>query len=60
MILAVMGCAGNVRRRACFGLVKPAPVIAVIMGFVLYRVLANGGLQPPVAEMPGAAQAAKA
>ena len=34
-----------------FGFITPAPVIAFIIGFVLYYVLAKAGLEPPVVEM---------
>jgi cytosine permease len=37
-----------------FGFIMPAPVIAFIIGFVLYIILAKAGLEPPVVEMPGA------
>jgi cytosine permease len=40
---------------ARFSFITPAPVIAFIIGFVLYWVLAKAGLQPPVVEMAGAA-----
>jgi cytosine permease len=43
-----------------FSFIRPAPVIAFIIGFVLYWVLAKAGMQPPAVEMPGAGQAAKA
>ena len=35
-----------------FSFITPAPVIAFVIGFVLYAVLAKAGLQPPVVEMP--------
>ncbi len=38
-----------------FAFITPAPVIAFVIGFVLYWVLAKAGLQPPVVEMPGGA-----
>jgi cytosine permease len=38
-----------------FSFITPAPVIAFIIGFVLYAVLAKAGLEPPVVEMPGGA-----
>jgi cytosine permease len=34
-----------------FSFITPAPVIAFVIGFVLYYVLAKAGLQPPVVEM---------
>jgi len=34
-----------------FGVISPAPVIAFVIGFVLYAVLAKAGLQPPTVEM---------
>ena len=34
-----------------FAFITPAPVIAFIIGFVLYYVLAKAGLEPPVVEM---------
>jgi cytosine permease len=34
-----------------FGFITPAPVIAFVIGFVLYAVLAKLGLQPPTVEM---------
>jgi cytosine permease len=40
--------------------ITPAPVIAFIIGFVLYYVLAKAGLEPPVVEMTGAAAPAPA
>jgi len=38
-----------------FGFISPAPVIAFVIGFVLYYALAKAGLEPPVVEMAGAA-----
>jgi len=38
-----------------FSFITPAPVIAFVIGFVLYIVLAKAGLEPPAIEMPGAA-----
>jgi cytosine permease len=38
-----------------FSFITPAPVIAFVIGFVLYAVLAKAGLEPPAVEMPGAA-----
>jgi cytosine permease len=37
-----------------FAFITPAPVIAFVIGFVLYAVLAKAGLEPPTVEMPGA------
>jgi len=37
-----------------FGFISPAPVIAFVIGFVLYAVLAKAGLEPEVAELPSA------
>jgi len=37
-----------------FGSIRPAPVIAFIIGFVLYAILAKAGLEPPVVEMSAA------
>jgi cytosine permease len=37
-----------------FSFISPAPVIAFVIGFVLYAVLAKAGLQPPVVEMAAA------
>lgn len=36
---------------AKFGYINPAPVIAFVIGFVLYAVLAKAGLEPPAVEM---------
>ncbi|MBN1359838.1 MAG: hypothetical protein JW993_04565 [Sedimentisphaerales bacterium] len=38
-----------------FAFITPAPVIAFVIGFVLYWVLAKAGLEPPVVAMAGAA-----
>lgn len=38
-----------------FSFITPAPVIAFVIGFVLYAVLAKAGLQPEVVEMTAAA-----
>ncbi len=38
-----------------FAFITPAPVIAFVIGFVLYWVLAKAGLEPPAIEMPGGA-----
>jgi cytosine permease len=38
-----------------FGFITPAPVIAFIIGFALYYILAKAGLEPPVVEMSAAA-----
>jgi cytosine permease len=40
-----------------FSFITPAPVIAFVIGFVLYVVLAKAGLQPEVVEMTAAAEA---
>lgn len=40
-----------------FAFIAPAPVIAFIIGFVLYWVLAKAGLEPPVVELATAAPA---
>ncbi len=40
---------------AKFAFITPAPVIAFVIGFVLYWVLAKAGLEPPAVEMPGGA-----
>ena len=37
-----------------FGFIMPAPVIAFVIGFVLYIILVKAGLQPPVVEMAAA------
>jgi cytosine permease len=37
-----------------FSFITPAPVIAFVIGFVLYYILAKAGLQPPVVEMAAA------
>jgi len=37
-----------------FGFINPAPVIAFVIGFVLYAVLAKAGLEPPTVEMTAA------
>jgi cytosine permease len=34
-----------------FGYINPAPVIAFVIGFMLYAILAKAGLQPPVVQM---------
>jgi len=39
---------------ATFGFITPAPVIAFVIGFVLYYVLAKAGLEPPVVELTAA------
>jgi cytosine permease len=36
-----------------FSFINPAPVIAFVIGFVLYAVLAKAGMQPPVVPMEG-------
>ena len=37
-----------------FSFITPAPVIAFVIGFVLYYVLAKAGLEPPVVELTAA------
>ena len=37
-----------------FKFITPAPVIAFVIGFVLYAILAKAGLEPPVVEMAAA------
>jgi len=37
-----------------FDFIRPAPVIAFVIGFVLYIILAKAGLEPPVVEMAAA------
>lgn len=44
---------------ARFGFITPAPVIAFIIGFVLYYVLAKAGLEPPVVELAAAPEKPK-
>jgi len=39
-----------------FSFITPAPVIAFVIGFVLYAVLAKAGLEPAAVEM-GASEA---
>jgi len=34
-----------------FSFIRPAPVIAFVIGFVLYVILAKAGLEPPIVEM---------
>jgi len=41
-----------------FGFISPAPVIAFVIGFVLYAILAKAGLEPEVVEMGAAEPAA--
>ncbi len=36
---------------AKFGWITPAPVIAFIIGFILYALLAKAGLQPPAIQL---------
>ena len=43
-----------------FSFITPAPVIAFVIGFVLYYILAKAGLEPPVVEMSAAAPAESA
>ncbi|MHC4175309.1 MAG: hypothetical protein ACYST5_20550, partial [Planctomycetota bacterium] len=44
-----------------FSFITPAPVIAFVIGFVLYVILAKAGLEPPVVAMVAApAEAAPA
>jgi len=49
-IVAILPMVGGER----FGFINPAPVIAFVIGFVLYVVLAKAGLEPPVVEMAAA------
>jgi cytosine permease len=37
-----------------FAFITPAPVIAFIIGFVLYAILAKAGLEPPAVDLAGA------
>jgi hypothetical protein len=37
-----------------FSFITPAPVIAFVIGFVLYAVLAKAGLEPEVVELSSA------
>jgi len=39
-----------------FSFINPAPVIAFVIGFVLYAILAKAGLEPEVVEMTAAAE----
>ena len=43
-----------------FSFITPAPVIAFVIGFVLYYVLAKAGYEPPVVEMAAAPAQAEA
>ena len=46
-IVAILPMVGGEK----FGFITPAPVIAFVIGFVLYAVLAKAGLEPPTVEM---------
>jgi len=46
-VVAILPMVGGER----FKFITPAPVIAFVIGFVLYAVLAKAGLEPPVVEM---------
>ena len=50
-IVAILPTVGGEK----FSFISPAPVIAFVIGFVLYIVLAKAGLEPPVIEMVTAA-----
>jgi cytosine permease len=50
-VVAILPTVGGAR----FSFISPAPVIAFVIGFVLYIVLAKAGLEPPVVEMAVAA-----
>ncbi|MGD8499562.1 MAG: hypothetical protein PVJ86_02880 [Phycisphaerales bacterium] len=52
-ILPMVGIPGLVAKEK-FGFITPAPVIAFVIGFVLYYILAKAGLEPPVVEMSAA------
>jgi cytosine permease len=54
-IVAILPMVGGER----FNFITPAPVIAFIIGFVLYYVLAKAGLEPPVVEMAAAPEKPK-
>jgi len=49
-IVAILPMVGGQR----FSFINPAPVIAFVIGFVLYAILAKAGLQPEAVEMPSA------
>ncbi len=49
-IVAILPMVGGQR----FSFINPAPVIAFVIGFVLYAILAKAGLQPETVEMPSA------
>jgi len=49
-IVAILPMVGGER----FSFINPAPVIAFVIGFVLYAILAKAGLEPPVVEMTAA------
>jgi len=46
-IVAILPMVGGEK----FSFINPAPVIAFVIGFVLYVILAKAGLEPPVVEM---------
>ena len=47
-IVAILPMVGGQR----FSFINPAPVIAFVIGFVLYAILAKAGLQPEAGQMP--------
>jgi len=49
-IVAILPMVGGKR----FAFINPAPVIAFVIGFVLYIILAKAGLEPPVVKMAAA------
>jgi len=49
-IVAILPMVGGEK----FSFINPAPVIAFVIGFVLYVILAKAGLEPPVVEMAAA------
>jgi cytosine permease len=55
-VVAILPMVGGER----FSFITPAPVIAFVIGFVLYAVLAKAGLEPEVVPMSGAAESAPA
>ncbi|MHC4334598.1 MAG: hypothetical protein ACYSUV_12740, partial [Planctomycetota bacterium] len=55
-VVAILPMVGGER----FSFITPAPVIAFVIGFVLYAVLAKAGLEPEVVPMSAAAESAPA